>query len=368
MSVNCVDSTIELANEFDLPLMLIASRRQIDSTELGGGYVNYWSTETFAEYVTGKDPHQKVLLARDHGGPWQNPVEIRKNFSLSQAMASAQRSFQVDIESGFKIIHIDPSVDIHGNPSVDEVLNRIFDLYDFCHTVATRQKRKILFEIGTEEQTGAFDSLEALEYVLNKVTRTCTAERLPLPTFVVVQTGTRVMETRNVGTFGTPHALGSRFIPMALKLCSRYNVMLKEHNTDYLSDSVLLEHPRLGIHAANVAPEFGVTETRAFIELLQSLGLQNVVERFVELAFDSKKWEKWMLPKTAATDFDRAIIAGHYVFATSQFQEMKQMAQAKLEGKDLTVDQILKSRVKDAILRYLIKFNLAVPSDKRISA
>ena len=55
MSVNCVDATIELANQYDVPLMLIASRRQIDSKDFGGGYVNNWTTEEFANYVTKHD-------------------------------------------------------------------------------------------------------------------------------------------------------------------------------------------------------------------------------------------------------------------------------------------------------------------------
>ena len=37
MSVNCVNAAIELANEEEVPLMLIASRRQIDSDKFGGG-------------------------------------------------------------------------------------------------------------------------------------------------------------------------------------------------------------------------------------------------------------------------------------------------------------------------------------------
>ena len=72
MSVNCVDATIELANDYDVLLMLIASRRQIDSQAFGGGYVNNWTTEKFADYVIDHDKKGKVLLARDHGGPWQD--------------------------------------------------------------------------------------------------------------------------------------------------------------------------------------------------------------------------------------------------------------------------------------------------------
>ena len=51
MSKNCIDASIEISNEHDIPLMLIASRRQIDSNESGGGYVNNWTTEKFSEYV-----------------------------------------------------------------------------------------------------------------------------------------------------------------------------------------------------------------------------------------------------------------------------------------------------------------------------
>lgn len=71
MSVNCIDATVELANEFHTPLMLIASRRQIDSEEYGGGYVNNWSTSDYTNYVTEADKQGKIILARDHGGPWQ---------------------------------------------------------------------------------------------------------------------------------------------------------------------------------------------------------------------------------------------------------------------------------------------------------
>ena len=71
MSKNCVDMTIELANKFDVPLMMIASRRQIESKDLGGGYVNNWSTEDFADYVSQKDIKKNIILCRDHGVPFQ---------------------------------------------------------------------------------------------------------------------------------------------------------------------------------------------------------------------------------------------------------------------------------------------------------
>ena len=49
MSRNGVHAAIRLAYRHQRPVMLIASRSQIECTELGGGYVEGWSTETFTQ-------------------------------------------------------------------------------------------------------------------------------------------------------------------------------------------------------------------------------------------------------------------------------------------------------------------------------
>ncbi len=62
--------------------MLIASRRQIDSREMGSGYVNNWTTEEFARYVMNRDKKGRIILSRDHGGPWQNSREAASGMGL----------------------------------------------------------------------------------------------------------------------------------------------------------------------------------------------------------------------------------------------------------------------------------------------
>jgi len=133
---------------------------------------------------------------------------------------------------------------------------------------------------------------------------------------------------------------------------------MKEHNTDYLSDEALAWHPRLGIHAANVAPEFGVAETRALFEVLESSGLEDEARCLEDLALASRKWEKWMLPNSKATDRDRALIAGHYVFARPECVELKQRAASALRTRDIDLEAHLKAAVKASILRYLRNFRL----------
>ena len=363
MSVNCVDATIELANEHRIPLMLIASRRQIDSADFGGGYVNNWTTEEFANYVIENDKRGYVMLARDHGGPWQNTLEKEKKLSLRQAMESAKKSYEADISSGLQIIHIDPSVDIFGGSTTDEILERAYELLDFCTEISHRTNNDIAFEIGTEEQSGGMNTSEELEYVLSSMMNFCDKNHIQKPLFVVMQTGTRVMETKNVGTFDTPYRIANEIpaeiqIPKMLDLCNKYGIYMKEHNTDYLSCEALSWHPKVGIHAANVAPEFGVEETRAFLELLESNNQKKLAERFLKLAYDSNKWDKWMLPDTDASDRDRSEIAGHYVFATPEFKEIKAEAIKALPSID--VEAHLKDRVKAAIFRYVKGFRLVV--------
>jgi len=129
---------------------------------------------------------------------------------------------------------------------------------------------------------------------------------------------------------------------------------MKEHNTDYLSNESLRWQPRLGIHAANIAPEFGVAETKSFLDILKKKGQTQLYEEFLRIAYDSMKWKKWMLQDTDASDIDRAIIAGHYVFSSSEFLELKAKANAEISN----LDNYLKNKVKESIFRYMNAFNL----------
>ena len=359
MSKNCVDATIELADQYKTPLMLIASRRQIDSEQFGGGYVENWSTKKFADYVRSKDINQNIILARDHGGPWQNELEKSQNMNLKDAMQSAKDSYRADIDAGFHMLHIDPSVDIHSQPNADQVLERVYELYDFCWSYAQQKDQDIIFEIGTEEQSGGNNSKDELEYTLENMRKFCKNNKIPFPSFIVIQAGTRVMETKNIGSFDSPIRVENELppeiqIPQMIDICNKYGIFMKEHNTDYLSTDSLKWQPRLGIHAANIAPEFGVAETRAFIDMLKEGGHTDLLDEFLKISYESMKWKKWMLKNTDANDTDRAIIAGHYVFSSNEFIKLKAKALKKIDN----LEGFLKKKVKESIFRYMNAFNL----------
>lgn len=359
MSKNCIDASIELADQYKTPLMLIASRRQIDSDRFGGGYVENWNAKQFTDYVLKGDINNNIILARDHGGPWQNEYEKSQQLNLIDAMKSAKDSYRSDIDAGFHMLHIDPSVDIDSSPTIDQILERVYELYDFCWSYAQQKKRDIIFEIGTEEQSGSNNTIDELEYTLESMRKFCKNNKIPYPLFIVVQVGTRVMEMRNVGSFDSPIRVINEMppeiqIPQMIEICNQYGIFMKEHNTDYLSTDSLRWQPRLGIHAANVAPEFGVAETKAFIHVLEENNLYEILDEFLRISYDSNKWQKWMLNDTNSKDKDRSIIAGHYIFSSDECVELKKQAKLRIKG----LDEYLKNKVKGSIFRYMNAFNL----------
>jgi hypothetical protein len=367
MSKNCVDATIELAYQYDLPMILIASRRQIECEELGGGYVNNWTSMRFAEYIRSNDPAGKIVLARDHGGPWQHPFEVDRYNCLSDAMTSAKLSFRRDIEAGFDILHIDPIIMNDFSSTTDKqqrVLEAVFELYDYCMGVAQELNRNIAFEIGTEEQTvNPLSDLEFFERTIETVVDFCKRRRYPTPLFFVVQTGTKVMGMRNIGEFPIlPNAIINYFDKFRLTeivdFCEKKGIGIKEHNTDYLPDSALQTHPGLGIHAANVAPEFGVAETCRLLSIMESLKLEKEMVSFIDVCVDSNKWYKWVEAEQAATDIEKAKICGHYLFSDPCITEIWDCVRSAYARQGKNLDQALKNAVKRSIMRYLTNFNM----------
>ena len=69
-----------------------------------------------------------------------------------------------------------------------------------------------------------------------------------------------------------------------------------------------------------------------------------------------------MLKDTEATDLDRSIISGHYVFSNEEWVECRKEAEKKLQKKNIDLNRSLKKAVKFSILRYLV--NLRVISAK----
>ncbi len=335
MSKNCVDMTIELANKFDVPLMMIASRRQIESKDLGGGYVNNWSTEDFADYVSQKDIKKNIILCRDHGGPFQG--KDGKEIEFEKSMQNAKKSFLVDIKSNFKILHIDPSGYLDGKCGIEEMLPIIQELYEFCYSQAKENGKEIFIEISIGREDGGIHEYEDVKHAISNIESFCAEKKIPLPLFIVIRTGNYVMETRNIGIFedivSGKRKNDEENIRKIIELCNQKSIMIKEHNADYISEDALRFHTNLGIHAINVAPEFGVTETRSLLKWFEVNKMENERKQFLETSLRSNKWKKWIIPNSEVTDYGKSVISGHYIFSEANIANLMEKENVKIHLK-----------------------------------
>jgi tagatose-1,6-bisphosphate aldolase non-catalytic subunit AgaZ/GatZ len=338
MSRNGVHAAIRMAYRHQRKVMLVASRGQVECEELGGGYVERWFTEGFTNYVRERDPDGLVAVCRDHGGPWQHPDEVPSP-NTADVLRRTLVSLRADIRAGMELIHLDTSREGPREADFDIALSRLVELYRECHDYAHSLSRQVLFEVGLERQGGDVDDPEQFQGKLERIVDALAAATLPPPTFVVGQTGTHVMGTENRGVLAQEPETVAEVVAQLAHSCWRHGLALKAHNADYLPDRAIVELLRSGTDAVNIAPEFGVTETQAMLALLEELGLARERERFLTLAFESGAWRKWF--DEEAGDLERAVAAGHYVFSTSEFRDIKNRAEQACQPRGVTVDDVL---------------------------
>lgn len=377
MSRTLLTAALQLAGEKDFPLLLIASRNQVDSDEYGHGYVCGWDQDRFAAEVrrvaeeTGFDG--LVYLCRDHGGPWQRDEERSAALPPEEAMAICKRSYIHDMESGFDLLHIDPTKDPHiqGTVPLELVLERTIDIIEELEGYR-REKGlpEIGYEAGTEETNGGLTSVEAFSDFIDRLVEGMAERGLRAPEFVVGQTGTLTRLTENVGHFSAENA--ARLSRNAAK----HGVGVKEHNGDYLSDKILLEHPHLGVTAMNVAPEFGVVETRAYLELaetearnIEGWKCSGLKARMGEAAVRSQRWRKWVLGEMAEAPVEAILengelngeiteICGHYTYEIPEVKAAIARMMENLRSIGVDGEAYVLYKLKASLDRYAFCFGL----------
>lgn len=390
MSENFLRASLEISMEKDFPLVYIASRNQVDSYKLGGGYVFNSDQKLFREKIEsicdeiGYD--NAYYLCRDHGGPWQRDKERADRLPEARAMELAKESYKEDILNGFDLLHIDPTKDpdeMCRVVDIDVVFNRTVELIEYCEQVRREYgiEKEIAYEVGTEETSGGLTSMDRYESFIKRI-RDYTGEHgLPMPIFIVGQTGTLTRLTRNVGDFSYENA------KELSRISTKYGVGLKEHNGDYLTEAKLLAHLPLEITAMNVAPAFGTIETLALLELLDvedtfaGLGEikrpSNLRHVMTHDCIYSMKWKKWLTDEVDMSDLEhldehtqRQIteLCGHYTYSKPEVgQEINRLyenlASIHIDGRRFVVEKL-----KEEMQKHVRCFNMEGLTTKIMNA
>ena len=294
MSKNIVDAIINYVNDTNIKMILIPSRRQI---EFDGGYVNNWTTKEFSEYVRSKT--KNIFLERDHGGPGQGST-----------MDNGIRSLEEDCKY-FDIIHIDPwkfYKNYYGG------LNSTVELIKYCY----EKNKNLYFEIATEEAIKKF-TVDTLKKLTSDLDERLDKELYDRIIYLVIQSGTALREGKNIGTYENTRL--NNMVNMAKKR----NFLTKEHNGDWLSDEQVKDKFSTNLDAINIAPEFGMIETKVILDKLRKDNNQERIQKFYKLCYESKKWVKWVSKDFKPEENKEKLIeiCGHYVFAKKEFLEIK---------------------------------------------
>ena len=287
MSQNVVDCVIKHGQKHSIGL--IPSRRQVD---FSGGYVNDWNTETFSSYV--KKKNSSVLLCRDHGGAEQGQVSDDGN-----------NSFETDAQY-LDLIHIDPfrvSETIY--QAAEKTGNIIESLFEI--------NSNVMYEVGTEEAIFKYEP-EHLNWMLGYLRIRLRVEQFNQIKYAVVQSGTRLdLATRtNTGNYNNSRL--QKFI----KVVKSFDLMSKEHNGDYLTDSFDVEvRFASGLDAINIAPEYGQIESEFYLEMCKKDSA--LFEQLYEICYNSGKWKKWIPDVSRVSKSQIIMTCCHYILSDKSF-------------------------------------------------
>jgi len=291
MSEEIVEAVFCYSQKHGKPLMLISSKNQID---WDGGYVNAWTTKAYMDYIKklkAKYPKAAVYVCRDHCGPGFKSYDMKDVY----------KTIDSDLENNFDLIHIDFC---HYKGDRAELLEESKKAIKYIHA----KNPNMLIEVGTDENSGAFlEDVSAIEKDMKYFT-----DIAPLQ-FFVVQTGSIVKEQNQAGDFN------SDFIAKVKEVSRKYNLGLKEHNGDYVEKSTISKRKGL-IDAINVAPQFGVLQTMLTLQKCHTYGID--FTDFLQAAYASRRWEKWLNKNTADNKFLCSVLAGHYVFAGEAYKKI----------------------------------------------
>ncbi len=287
MSKNVVDCVIKHGQEHSIGL--IPSRRQVD---FSGGYVTGWNTETFSSYV--KKKNSSVLLCRDHGGAEQGQVSDDGN-----------KSFRTDAQY-LDLIHIDP---FRVSETIHQAAEKTADIIEKIFKV----NPNIMYEVGTEEAIFKYQP-EDLNWMLGYLKIRLRMEYFNQIKYAVVQSGTRLdLATRtNIGNYNNTR------LQNFIEIVKNFDLMSKEHNGDYLTDSFDVEvRFASGLDAINIAPEYGQIESEFYLEMCSKDNA--LFEQLYEICYNSGKWKKWIPDVSRVSKSQIVMTCCHYNLSDKSF-------------------------------------------------
>lgn len=371
-SPTVIRASLRAAKRNNAPIYFAATLNQIDCD---GGYTGM-TQEAFTRTVRFETERVNftgpVIVAIDHGGPWLKDRQRTEKWSVEDAMNGVKKSFEAAVLAGYDLIHVDPTVDI--NVPKGEIIDihlvaaRTVEL--IAHTEKFRKEKglpAISYEVGTEEVHGGLADETTFDTFISDLQKGLIGAGLPdvWPCFIVGKVGTDLDTTIFDGE-------------VAKRLTARVRPLgsyIKGHYTDDVANPE--EYPLCGMGAANVGPEFTMSEYRALCELeqlekkLEAEGkvavLSNMRETLLKEVHDSHRWEKWLHEDELGKDLgeltpDRQdwIVATccRYIWQQPATLAARGFLYSNLERLGYDPEEVVLGRIERDMDKYFRAFNL----------
>lgn len=367
-----ISASIRAAKRNNAPIYFAATLNQIDCD---GGYTGMTQAEFTrlirfeVEKVHFTGP---VIVAIDHGGPWLKDKQRTEKWSVKDAMDGVKKSFEAAVLAGYDLIHVDPTVDI--NVPKGEIIDirvvaaRTVEL--IAHVEKFRKEKglpAISYEVGTEEVHGGLADERTFDTFIRELKNGLISVGLPdvWPCFIVGKVGTDLDTT--VFDPEVAKVLTAKVRPLGS--------YIKGHYTDDVANPE--EYPLCGMGAANVGPEFTMSEYRALCELEQMekeyeaqgrvAVLSHMKEVLLEAVHESHRWEKWLHEDEKGKDLNQLtperqdwIVATccRYIWQQSAPLAARGFLYANLRRLGVDPEQIVLGRIERDMDKYFRAFNL----------
>jgi tagatose-1,6-bisphosphate aldolase non-catalytic subunit AgaZ/GatZ len=320
MSPEVVDACLAYSNYYQFPLMVIASRNQVD---YDNGYS--FKTKELVNHITSNSFYNSDLIkiCRDHCGP--NFADVDKTIPYDMSVHRCKETIKEDITNNFDLIHIDVS-----RVEQDKQDTLAVELIDYALSL----NPNIAIEFGCEDNTG-LNLLDNLHTVDKQIEF---AKKYKNIVFLVNQTGSLTKHTQ-IGTFN---------VELSQSIANRLhnnNFLFKEHNGDYLNKNQAALHYKTGIDSINIAPQLGYIHTL----VLNKLGYYypHELKKFKEYVLNQGAWRKWVVDGIDDEQI-KFLVSAHYYYKS----EYSLIINDIIKTKKLPFNEMLYNEISIALDQY----------------
>jgi D-tagatose-1,6-bisphosphate aldolase subunit GatZ/KbaZ len=370
-SIAVLEAAVRAAARNQTPMLFAATLNQVDYEASYTGWTPVEFVRRMHGYADQYHWNGPLYPCLDHGGPWLKDLHTLAKLSYPETMNRVKNSITACVEGGYRLLHIDPTVDrtypAGATLPLGLVVERTVELMAHAEQIrAISGGQKIAYEVGTEEVHGRLVDLGRFEGYISVLQGELQKHNLSQcwPSLFVAQIGTDLHTT-----VFKPEA-ARRLYSILAPLGS----LAKGHYTDWVENPE--DYPASGMGAANVGPEFTAVEYMALAQLEEQERIllpsstrarSNFMMTLQRVVVESGRWKKWFLPGEEDLLFDE-LPAGRkdwllktgsrYIWTNEEVMAARAGLYRNLRDRKIDPENYVVEKITLAIEKYIKAFNL----------